>query len=324
MTTWIEDRRFTAWIAAAVAINAVAFLMAHLVQRPAVAFGCAFDVAITVPALYYWMVVRAGLLPAASMLPLCLLALLRATFLAPGVAWTRPVLGASAEIAVVSYLAIRVRRGLAAAGAESDILERLTLAARELVRSPAVAAVLAGEIAAAWYALGPWGRKPHAPAGTRPFSIHRETLTGALLWTLAALSLVETAVVHVVVRRWHPSLAWALTLVSLYGVMALRPILLSEDELLIRCGILWTLRVPLDQIAVVRRGTHDGFHLPPASEPKVVIEFREPQVAHAVMHLKRRVGSVGLAVDDVAGFELALLLPAKTGDRPRNTGKRRQ
>jgi hypothetical protein len=99
--------RFSVWLAAALSINLIALLVTRTINRPAVTFGCAFDVAVTVPALYYWLVVRAGALPAVSMVPLCLLALLRATFVAPGMAWTRPALGAVAELTVMAYLVVR-------------------------------------------------------------------------------------------------------------------------------------------------------------------------------------------------------------------------
>jgi hypothetical protein len=304
--------RFAVWLAASLSINAIAFLATRIVHRPAVAFGCAFDVAVTVPALYYWLVVRAGVLPAASMIPLCLMALLRATFVAPGVAWARPALGAGAELAVTTYLVVRVRRGLRAAAGETDIVERLTLAARELLGVPGAAAIVASELAVLWYALGPWGRKPHIPERARPFTIHQQTITAALFWALAGLSAVEAIVVHVVLRHWSRGLAWSITGLSGYATvwmvavarsLALRPILLSDGELTVRCGILWSLRVPRSEIARVRRGEADGlFHLPPASQANVVLEFLRPVTARSLYGLKRQVNGVALALDDPEGF----------------------
>ena len=304
--------RFAVWLAASIGINAVALLATRMVHRPAVAFGCAFDVAVTVPALYYWLVVRAGVLPVVSMIPLCLMALLRATFVAPGVAWTRPALGAGAELAVTTYLVLRVRRGLRAAGGESDIVERLTLAAQELVRLPLAAAIAGSEIAVLWYAFGPWGRKPHVPNSARPFTMHEKTIAGALFWALAGLSAMEAAPMHVLLRHWSHTAAGVLTGLSAYAVvwmvaaarsLPLRPILLQDDALTVRCGILWTLRVPRREIAGVRRERFEGvFHLPPATEPNVVLEFRHPQEARSLYLIKRRVTCVALALDDPEDF----------------------
>ena len=278
MTTRTETGgavRFAAWLAAALCVNLIAFYAARTINRPVVAMGAAFDVAVTVPALYYWLVVRAGVLPAVSMVPLCLVALLRATFVAPGVAWTRPALGALAELAVMSFLLVRLRRGMRAGAGESDIVERLTVPLERLPL-PAAAAILASEIAVFSYAFGPWGRKPHVPGAANPYSMHRETHHRRVFWALAGLSTVEALVAHIVVRHWSHTAAWILTGLGAYAVvwmiavarsLPLRPILVQYDRLTIRCGILWTLRVARPDISMVRRGGAEGvFHLP-AGEP---------------------------------------------------------
>ena len=82
MTATIRWRVFAA---AAVAINLVALLMVRMVPRPAVEVGAAMDVAVTVPVLYFLLMVRGGAMPVISVLPLCLLGILRATYLAPGI-----------------------------------------------------------------------------------------------------------------------------------------------------------------------------------------------------------------------------------------------
>ncbi len=102
--TWALRWRTFAF--AALAINLIAFLMVRLVPRPAVGAGAALDVAITVPALYFLLIVRGGVQPLVSLIPLCLLGLLRATYLAPQIAWARPWAGAAAEIAVIAVIGV--------------------------------------------------------------------------------------------------------------------------------------------------------------------------------------------------------------------------
>ena len=89
--------RWKVFALAAVAINLIAFLMVRLAPRPAVEFGAALDVAVTVPALYFLLIVRGGVMPAISVLPVCLLGILRATYLAQGIGWARPAVGAGVE-----------------------------------------------------------------------------------------------------------------------------------------------------------------------------------------------------------------------------------
>lgn len=308
--------RFPVWFCAAVAINLLAFWLPRTMHRSAVAAGAAFDVAVTVPALYFWLVVSAGLQPRASLIPLCLVGLLRATYVAPGMLWARPALAGAAELAVIGYLVVRLRRGRSNTAPGGDLLERLTLAAREVVPIPAVAEIVASEIAMFWYAFGPPGRKPPIPAGAQAFTVHEKSATAMLFGVFAGLSVAEAAVVHVVLLHWSRTAAWALTGLSTWGAvwlvaaarsLALRPILLGNGELLIRSGMLSTLRVPLPKIAAVRTANFgEGRVVPPMSDPNVLLEFSEPMVMCGMYGIRRRVARIALAVDDPTGLVRAL------------------
>jgi hypothetical protein len=304
---------------AAIAINLIAFAMVRAVPRPAVGVGAAFDVAVTVPALYFLLVVRGGLQPVITLVPLCLLGLVRATYLAPGMAWARPALGGAAELAVIGLIGMRLRRGWHAGAEDADALVRIERAAREIVPARRVAAILAGELAVFYYAFGCWRQRPHAPAGSAAFSIHEKSGAAALFGMLAGVSVMEAGLVHLVVARWSVTGAWVLTALSLYGMIwltavarafVLRPVLVQEGVLIARGGLLWTLRVPVHAICAIETGSADyELKLPPASEPNVVLRFGEPVIASGMYGMTRRASSVGLAVDDRTGF-LAELRPA--------------
>ena len=84
--------RWRVFACACIAINLVAFLMVPLAPRPAVGIGAAF-----------------GLQQLISLLPLCLLGLLRATYLAPQITWARPAVAAATELTVAALIAVRMR-----------------------------------------------------------------------------------------------------------------------------------------------------------------------------------------------------------------------
>jgi hypothetical protein len=312
---WTE-RRFEIWLVLAIAINAIAFLMMRAVHRPLVAYGAACDIAITVPALYFWLVVRPGVQPAVTMLPVCLLALLRAAYAAPGGEWMRPAAGAGAELAVAGYLVIRIRRGLRGAGPDEDIMQRMRLAAREVLRAPALAEIAVSELATFYYAFFSWRAKPHVPAGAQAFSIHRRSGVALLFGLFAGVGLIETAVVHLVIAKWSVVAAWVLTGLSVYGSVwlmavarsfSLRPVLLTADELEIRSGLMVTVRVPLTRITEVRAGGFDGaLKLPPAATPNVLVRFSEPVFTAGMYGIRRRISQVALAMDDPGAFTSAL------------------
>jgi hypothetical protein len=308
--------RWRVFVFAAIFVNLIAFLIVRLVPRPAVGIGAALDVAVTVPALYWVLVVRGGLQPLMSLAPLCLLGLVRATYLAPGIAWARPAVGAAVEVAVFALIAVRVRRGWRAAGVDGDVLERIETAACEIVPARRVAAILASEIAVFYYAFTSWREGADAPAGSQAFSIHEQSGVSALFGVLAGVSVMEAGLVHLVVMRWSVAVAWVLTGFSVYGMVwliamsrafAVRPVLVRGGELMARSGLMWTVRVPLAAIRAVESGAGDyDLKLPPASEPNVILRLAEPVTAHRMYGMTRRISGLALAVDDRSGLVRAL------------------
>jgi len=196
-----------------------------------------------------------------------------------------------------------------------DVLERLQEAALEIVPSRKLAAVLATEMTVFYYAFCAWRRKADAPEGARAFSVHRQSGVAALFGMLAGVTVMEAALVHLVLMRWSATAAWVLTALSAYGVVwlvamsrafLLRPVLVQDGEVVVRSGMMWTLRVPVAAIAAVDRGGKFEIKVPPACEPNVVLRLAAPVVARGMYGIARRVASVGLAVDDRDDLERAI------------------
>src|SRR5205814_1155171 len=103
------------------------------------------------------LIVRGGLQPAISVIPLMLLGLVRATYLAPRIASVRPLVAVAAEVAMVALIVTRVRRG------------------------GVVARVLASELDVLRYAFAMWRRTPDVLAGARAYMIHRQSGVATLL-----------------------------------------------------------------------------------------------------------------------------------------------
>ena len=309
-------RRFELWLAAALAINIISMRIAAHYPRP-IAYGAAFDVAVTVPALYFWMVVRAGIRSLATLIPLCLLAFWRATYVAPGPVGLRPLLAAAADAAVMGFLVVRVRRGLRAGGQGEDILETFEKVARDIL-PVGVAGFVAAELAMFCYALA-WRMRPHVPPGMRAFSSAQRGNAALVFAALAVLTLMETPVVHFVILHWSVKAAWIVTVLDLYAALWMvaiarsfgrRPTLVGNGYLEIRHGVLLALRVPLAQVAAVRLGVENGCpRLPLAGDPNVTIEFTEPVEARRLYGRYRPITRVALALDASQGFVDALRVP---------------
>lgn len=199
---------------------------------------------------------------------------------------------------------------------------------------PWVATSIRLEMELWWFALSGWFRRP--PTGKRVFTHHRETGWTAFAVTIAALSLVEVGVVHLILASHHWKLAiWIAAALHAYGLawilgdmhaIRLRPTSLQEGEdgetLVVALGLRMHARIPLTAIASVECGKWERSAiekdagaarlLGPAN---VRLELQEP-VPFRVMFLRpvgRRV--VYLQVDEPERLRRAL-------DRRRSTIRR--
>lgn len=310
-----KQTRLWFFFALALSINIIDPRLARAFSKPPVALAAAFDMAVVVPVLYFWLMVRGGIQPLATMLPLCLLALFRATSVVPGPPMVRPLLAAGVEVAAIALIVSRTRRSLRSTRG-GDVVERMEAVLLTFVRVPLLAAIAAGELAVLYYAFAAWRRAPEVPPGVQAFSIHERSGSASLFGVFAGISVVETPLVHLVVRHWSVTAAWILTAISAYGAiwllgmsraLVLRPILVGNGELVIRSGILWTLRVPLSRIASIQCGAgKSDLRLCPGGDPNLAMEFSEPVVAAGIFGIRRPVKRVALSLDDVAGFGRAL------------------
>ncbi|MBB5986242.1 hypothetical protein [Sphingobium lignivorans] len=91
------------------------------------------------------------------------------------------------------------------------------------------------------------------------FPYHRSL--APMMWVLAGLMAVETAVLHLLVALWQPWLALLLSVMSIAAFLWLvalirsfraRPVEIRDGVLLWRCGWLRSISVPLDRIAGLR------------------------------------------------------------------------
>lgn len=200
-----------------------------------------------------------------------------------------------------------------------DPLDAFRAAAFGVVRNGRVADALATELALAHYAFGAWQARPHVPIGSIGLTHHIRSGYGGTLVAVMLLVALEGFVVHLLVARSHAILAWGLTLLTLYGALwfvadfratVLRPILVTNDDVLIRAGLRCTLRAPRSAITSVRRTRPEAaagrISLTIPGAPTHWICFSETLVARGPYGVPLRVRAVGIEPDDPAAFERAM------------------
>ncbi|HYC51059.1 MAG TPA: hypothetical protein VEB19_08125 [Gemmatimonadaceae bacterium] len=202
---------------------------------------------------------------------------------------------------------------------EGDVLALLRCTLRDALPSRAAPDVVAYEVAILYYALVPWARVADAGGRAAVFTYHRRSGLQAVLVAALAISLVEVTVVHLLLYRLHPIAATVLLVLSIYGIVwllgfmrsvRLRPVLLSEETLHVRMGLLWDVRISYSQIAEIttpRRAevkAADYLRVAAIGDPQFIVELREPQLVTKPYGLgNRNVRRVGFAVDDRTRFE---------------------
>jgi hypothetical protein len=166
-----------------------------------------------------------------------------------------------------------------------------------------------------------WGGHADVPAGAVAFSYHRGAQP--VLWALLGASVLETAVLHLLLARlWSlegslvllaVSLAGLLWLIGLIASLGRLPLLVTATEVRVRCGLLIDEAVPLDQIATASVVANPGDLKRPGllkasllAYPNVLIELAKPLSVRGRGRRSRAIMTIALRPDDGMAFAAAI------------------
>ncbi len=304
----------------AIAVSVIASGIAHSAQPYPLAAAAVLDLTLTIPVAWYLLLVRPGFRPKSTLIFVALAGLWRASVLFPRVVPGKIWIAGGVELAFIAAIVVGLRnsrRRESLNGADLDPVDRLREISAGFTPFKAVANAMASEFSVLYYAFM-WKPKPHVPPGTRGFSMHERSGASVLLVCVAFVSLLEIVPVHLLVNTWSPAGAWIATGLSVWGAIAmmgmsrafaLRPTLVSSDGILVRYGLLFRLRIPVDRIQSIETGADcpAGIRVVPRGTPaSVCIRFREPLEAEVLLGIRKRISAIGLSADDAAGFMQAL------------------
>lgn len=294
-----------------------------------VALGVMLDLIVMVPLVYWFLAIRRGGWPRATLIPVVLLGILGSALMLPRhhelLGKFVETLAIPYEIGLVAWIGVRTRRAVRRGGGDGDTLERLRSVAAEVLPVRRAAEAIAFEMAVLYYALFSWRRR--SPESPEAFSYHRKSGYGAIIFAILVLMAAEGIPTHILVVRWSPVAAWILSFLTAYGVVwfladwraaRLRPILLGPDELRLRVGLRWTVTIPRERIAAVHKKRPAGSEpyvraSLPATTP-LWIELTEPVTAKGPYGIEKRARWISLNVDDPERFLRSL--PASAPPAP--------
>ncbi len=223
-----------------------------------------------------------------------------------------PVVEVVAVTAVVVALVRSLRRP-----SPGDALDRIRAATTHVLGDGVAARALAYELCVLRYALG-----PHVAAEAGAFGYRRSSGYGAVLAGIGVAGVLELVGGHVLVRHlWGDGAALVHLALSGYALVWLvgdwralgaRPIRLHGDVLQVRCGLRWSVAVP---VADVRAVYHVRGPLPadrPVLNASVLgtatfcLDLSRPVVAEGPYGVRRRVERVAVGVDEPERFLAAM------------------
>ncbi|HVG24037.1 MAG TPA: hypothetical protein VND45_07775, partial [Thermoanaerobaculia bacterium] len=328
--------------AIAVVGTCIAVLRSHAFAANAdvAAWGITFDLTISIPLLYWFVVVRTGHARPLTVAPLFLLGSAFAAWLLPAsqqqfLRQLGSVVGPAAEVLLVGAL---VRRIVAArrngSVASSDPYERIAAAARTIAGEGRVAEVIASEVTILCYALLGWRMKAEETRG-RVLTFHERNGWGTIVVCIYAIIAAEGVGMHLLLRLWNPLAAWAWTGLDLWAAMwllgdyhalRLRRTFIDDHALHLRYGLRWSGVIPRDAIESVEAvrdqsqwKRKDVLKVAMFDAPRWLVTLREPVVIHGMAGLRKSVRAIALLPDqelDPAALLSAGPRATSAGDTP--------
>ncbi len=309
--------------AAAIVTVCATILHTHLFARnPELgAWGVTFDLAISIPLIYYIVIVRTGAARPITIAPVFVIGVALAARLIPlgQQAFVRQLrwIAAPLELVTLALVAGRLmamhRAGTAAS---DDPLARITAACREIFGRSPMATFVAFEVTTLYYGLFAW-RKTAPREG---YSVHERSGWGVIVAALLLVIAGEGIGMHFLLIRSFPRGAWLWTVLDLYGALwlmgdyqalRLRRITLDDDALQIRFGLRASATIPYSAIAAIepregdwekRKGT---LKVAIVDDPRTIIRLREPMTIQFIAGIRKTIDTVAILADDDA-FEAAL------------------
>lgn len=287
--------------------------------------GITIDLLLTVPVTYFFLA-RKTSIPNTTVVAVMAAGLLIGTFFLPKSSqfyldffktWFLPVL----ELSVLTFIVIKVRSTVKKYRSQKHASFDFFTTLKEVCYSFLPARLVmpfATEVAVIYYGLISWKKRP---LRENEFSYHKNSSGQAILGALILMTVVETSVLHLLLAKWSILAAWILTTISIYTILQIlglvkslskRPLVINDNTLFLRYGILNETNIDLMNIACIELSTTD---LEEVSEIKnlsplgkleghnAIIHLKKENILYGFYGIKKKFKAIALHVDDVKEFK---------------------
>ncbi|WP_214071300.1 hypothetical protein [Mucilaginibacter sp. dw_454] len=337
MTLSINTIHKNVWftLLAALAVLIVgSFIVHHVdpIKRDLVATAFLGDIVFTIPVIYYFLLIRPGKVRKWSIVLVFSICCGVAYLILPAHQRTYIIqlrkLSAGLEIGVIVYALSKIRQIKREYRALQNQIPDFAYNLKQsmgaaLGNHPAVK-FLATEVTMLRFGLLFWMKPQAVSSEIKPFSNHRESGYGALFGVILCVGIIETVAFHLFLN--HYSHTWAIIVTALtvysfiliigdFSAMVKSPVLVLNQQLLLRIGIRWRALIDLNNIQSAEKimdsytpDEHCFKGGPMKSTYNVLLTFKEPVNIERIYRKPKAVTRVVMMIDDVDGF-VALINP---------------
>jgi hypothetical protein len=286
-------------------------------------FGITFDLCITIPFIYYLLVIRRGHVRPLSIVPVFIVCLMVARAIVPASQHEflrqLALLHVPMEAAVILAVAFRYRAAKATFRDDDDFVQRIETVCRSIFGDNRASHIVAGELTACYLGTFGWRMQPPRERGIASTTFHQRIGWGSVVACALLLIAVEGVAVHLLVQRWSAPVAWLITAMDVWGAIwllgdyqafRLRPLVVTNDTIELRFGFRWSAMIPRDLIAAIEplsgneaerlRRSRRYLRLSLLDEPSYAIRLRKPVRIDGVAGLRRIVTCIGIGPDDTS------------------------
>jgi hypothetical protein len=302
--------------------------MLHVVPaavKDKIADGLLADFVITVPALYYFIIVRPlKISPRTILLILsicCVIAYLVLPQQQRGYLLQIRKLTALAELLFIIYAVTKFTRIRKLYKTQqlnfADPIYNLRAAMSTVFDDGLAIKVLAAELAMLRYGLLFWKKEKSSLKGSTSFSTHKE-FGYVAIWCILLLAVtVEITAFHLLLMKWSNTAANIVTALSLYGAIFLvadlsamvkRKVLLNGGQLILRTGLRWRIITSTDNVASIKKITGDyldeGYFKGGVikNSGNILITFKQPVQVDKLYGAGNQFGAVVMNIDNFEAF----------------------
>lgn len=238
-----------------------------LEQPGILSYGLTFDIALSIPILYY-LIARKRKLPKTLLIPIFLLALAAASIILPhdrhqfldlikiGIF---PIEGFMISYLVFKILKARKEYKRLKTGKSPYFSRIIKECIIETIGQNKISGILASEISMLYYGIFAW--KKFKPTGKDAYIAHLKPGYGAIIGVFAYLSFLEAVVFHILLIQLSITAAWIIFILNMYGITFLladfnatrrQPVYVENEMLYISAGIRWTAAISKKNIKSIK------------------------------------------------------------------------